>query len=315
MKMPGNERARRKHVLAVWLLNLIYVGVGNLYACGSTKWGWWPLVIAVVIQMIFHHPAIWGLLYLAASFLGMAAVELHNQGKSLGESFHGYGKFESGQAYSKILEAFKNGGARGVNAGPDDLPAKSRAHDLIEQLDDRYATDEFTRKLLEAERALKAEGAGSTPPVVNARAAGEKQLRRPGAAREAPRARLEGPVAGSPVAKAGSGPDQDAAPAPPAESASSREPAPGFANLGVVDYQPYLVASEPNNSISQVPSLTPAPLGDTTGGIDIGLDSLTTSSGPLPRAAATGETCKRCGATRNNDFSFCLSCGHSYAFA
>lgn len=105
--------------------------------------------------------------------------------------------------------------------------------------------------------------------------------------------------------------------APAASDAGADLPPAGFtmpANLGVVDYQPYILsAAEPVMPILNQP-LSSAPLSAMPAAVYSPAPAQ--AGGKVEAKSEPGEeVCKRCGTRRDHDYSFCMHCGHSYAFS
>lgn len=92
---------------------------------------------------------------------------------------------------------------------------------------------------------------------------------------------------------------------------------PAQAALGLTHYQPYLPdSSATGGSQLQDPAGDSGAPGTAAGNTAGGIAAESTTPAPTQESSGTAaEACKRCGAKRDHDFSFCLSCGHSYAFS
>src|SRR5215470_17656732 len=77
MARPTDKIIAGKSVLAVWLLNLLLPGIGNIYAAGYGECGW-PIVSAVAL-FFRPEPQIWWPLFIFLSIKGTLAVNSFNR--------------------------------------------------------------------------------------------------------------------------------------------------------------------------------------------------------------------------------------------
>lgn len=331
----------------VWILNVVLIGLGNLYASGNKKQCWYLIGFAVLSNWFWHWWWSWPILYLISSFVGHGAVDRHNEtirnallvneDRLLQKRRTGSGGYSAVRSESRlrtsgpapqITEDFQ----RKLNEA--ELEIRRRNSQETGKLSDKDYDEQVKRWLKpepsaesptgrrevqqpQSKTAFKSERSGQN----NAR----KQARNKNEGKSVPRVEqsvlLEASACGkqserfeladqldSPVIQVVSNTVIESAlsTSPDADS--------GFPEgLGMTGYQPYFASEALGSSPEPMPVRVRDSLVQSFGGGGTGGSAQ--SSPDSAAVAGVSAVCNRCGTKCDHDFSFCLSCGHSYALS
>lgn len=331
----------------VWILNVVLIGLGNLYANGNKKQCWYLIGFVILSNWFWHWWWSWPILYLISSFVGHGAVDRHNEtirnallvneDRLLQKRRTGSGGYSAVQSESHLR---RSGPAPQITEDfqrklhEAELEIRRRNSQETGKLSDKDY-DEQVKRWLKPEQPDENRTGRKEAQESPSRTAGKSERSASNNARKQERNKNEG-KSGMRLEQSGMRAasaygqqrerlelgDQVDSPLIQVVSNTVIEPGPsippeapsGFpAGLGMTGYQPYFA--------KEALGASPEPMSVNVGGIFVsssgggGTGGSGQSKADLTAAAGDPAVCNRCGTKCDHDFSFCLSCGHSYALS
>jgi hypothetical protein len=304
----------------LWLLNLFLPGIGNIYAMGASVGRICCLVVSVFVLHVLHWWVFYPVLYLYLSVAGTGEVAKRNRAVAVGRLTREHmphseargrsaGSFNEQTGGSLITDDFRR---KLEEADRAIARQRQREENKVTKVPSDHSIDEQVKQWL-GETAYSAEPEKTPSPAAGKGSGAKSKPAAPNAINNQPaRIARDKNLTKQSSPKSQSAVDASQASVLPEPAAQTDVSNAGLLSLGETGYKPYELPTfnHANQPVSNYASDTPAPR--SVAGVN--LASGTTYGASDPAGSQEEHVCGRCGARRDHDFSFCLSCGHSYAF-
>ncbi len=348
MTEPTPNVSQFKSAALVWVLNVVLIGLGNLYASGNKKQCWYLIGFAVVANWFWHWWWSWPLLYLIASFVGHGAVDSHNETVRLvnedkfsrqrrtASGNYGDSRLSSSGPAPQITDDFQ----RKLKEAEQEIRRRNvQESGKLNETDYDEQVKRWLKPQSEANRRAESQAKVQKQAKDNAEERDRKSSSESKRRIERKQERVAGQErqSGGKREAVGTSSNQGGLAVFPADldgkvvdlvqnAIQTVEPTKNWADsggfpegLGLTSYEPFVTKDQTLASTgsaladSQMDAAFRKPDSDITGsGV---ARSLSPAALNVLSEAPSDVICKRCGTKCDHDFSFCLNCGHSYALS